>query len=127
MTLDGITLPEGLTWSDRYDWTPVVQTVSVSVTGTVIVQEGAQTAGRPITLTAAGETHCWTTKSVIDQLYALTGEAGRVMTLEIEPGDQRQVMWRRDRAPIEARPVLEVTDPDDGTLYVLAALRLMEV
>ncbi|WP_170920708.1 hypothetical protein, partial [Desulfacinum hydrothermale] len=106
----------------------VSQTVSVSLTGAVVVQEAAQQAGRPITLTAAGGgEHCWLTKADLDALYALTEDAGRTMTLELAPGDTRQVMWRRDQQPISARPVLEVTDPDDGTLYVLAALRLMEV
>jgi len=127
MKLDGITLPEGLTWSDRYDWTPVTQSVEMSVAGTLIIQEAAQAAGRPITLTAAGGEHCWISKADLDQLYGLTSDAGRTMTLELAPGDVRQVIWRRDKQPIEARPVLEVTDPADDTWYVLAALRMLEV
>lgn len=127
MQLDAITLPDGLVWSDRYEWTPVSQTVEVSVAGTLIVQEAAQSAGRPITLTAVGGEHCWVTKSVLDQIYALTSNPGRTMSLTIAPGDVRQVIWRRDRLPVEARPVLEVTNPDDNTLYVLLALRFLEV
>lgn len=127
MQLENITLPEGLVWSDRYEWTPVSQTVEVSVAGTLIIQEAAQTAGRPITLTAADGEHCWITKGMLDQIYALTAQAGRVMTLTIAQGDSRQVVWRRDKQPVEAKMLFEVTDPDENTLYVLSALRFMEV
>ncbi len=127
MTLDTIPLPEGLVWSDRYEWTPVSQTVEVSIAGTLIIQEAAQQAGRPITLTAADGQHCWTTKAVIDQIYALTTTAGRTMTLTLAPGVSKQVIWRRDRQPVEAVPVFEVTDPGPDTLYILAALRFLEV
>lgn len=126
MLLDTIILPDGLIWSDRYDWTPVAQTVAVSLTGTIIIQEAAQLAGRPITLEGA-EDQSWATKSQIDALYALTGAADKIMTLDLGTDGVHQVIWRRDQAPIVAAPVLRTVDPGPATMYAVLALRFIKI
>ncbi len=126
MILDSIILPDGLIWADRYDWTPVAQSVQVSLTGTVIVQEAAQLSGRPITLRGA-EDQCWATRSEIDALYATTSAADHVMALDMGQDGQYQVIWRRDQAPIVVEPVLRMVDPGPDTLYAVLELRFMTV
>ena len=49
-TLGAITLPGDLEWIDEFSWSPVGQQVDVTLGGSLIVEESAQLAGRPITL-----------------------------------------------------------------------------
>lgn len=126
MTLDGITLPPGLIWEDEFNWTPVVQNVTTTLTGTVLVQEAAGLTGRPITLVGSEES-CWTTRTVIRQLMALTQTADKIMSLTIG-STTYSVMWRRqDDSPIEVEQLLPVTEPATDALYVIRSLSFMEV
>lgn len=124
--LDGINLPENLYWEDEYTWSPIEQTLDFSLTGALIVDEGSRQAGRSITLTTpdGGD---WTTRSVIDTLYAKLGQSAD-MTLSLHDGRSFTVRWRQGETPIEAKPAaLEgVADPDGATIYSLT-LRLIEV
>lgn len=128
LKLDTIDLPHGLTWSDRYSWTPIVQNVTVTITGSVVVQEAKQLSGRPITL-KGGLDVCWTTKSVVDALYAKTQDASSVMTLDLTDlgAGSRQVLWRRDQEPMEVVPLVTSPDENDNTLYAILTLRFIEV
>ena len=126
ITLDGMTLPDGLIWEDEFDWTPVSQEVTVTITGSLLVQEGAALAGRPITLTGY-EDGCWTTRSVIEALYAWAQTADKVMTLVLGSSTKSVIFQRGNAAPVEARQVMPVTGPDNDTLYILSALRFLEV
>lgn len=126
MTLDGITLPDGLVWADEFDWTAVAQKTATTITGALLVQEGEYLAGRPITLKGSEES-CWAPRSVIEQLYAMTLTADRVMTLDLG-GTLKSVIWLRGSAPpVEAVQLLPVSRPLTDALYVLLALRFLEV
>jgi hypothetical protein len=126
ITLDAITLPDGLIWEDEFDWTPVSQELAITITGSLLVQEGAALAGRPITLKGYDD-GCWTSRSVIETLHALAQTADKVMTLVIG-SSTKSVIWQRgNTAPVEARQVLPVTGPENDTLYILSALRFLEV
>ncbi len=50
MILDTLTLPTDLIWIDEFDWTPVQQTQTYSITGALIIESGVKKAGREITL-----------------------------------------------------------------------------
>jgi len=54
ITLDAITLPEGLRWDNEYEWTPVAQESQRSLTGAVVLTSGVKLKGRSIIL--AGDT-----------------------------------------------------------------------
>jgi hypothetical protein len=47
-SLAGVALPDDLEWPDEWSWSPVSQAVSVSIGGSLIVEEQAQLAGRPM-------------------------------------------------------------------------------
>jgi hypothetical protein len=126
MTLDGITLPPGLIWEDEFNWTPVVQNVTMTLTGTVLVQEASGLTGRPITLVGSEES-CWASRSVVQQLIALMQTADTIMSLTIGITTY-SVMWRReDGTPIEVEQLLPVTEPATDALYVIHSLNFMEV
>lgn len=122
-----IELPEGLYWADRFAWTPVISNVAVSINGTLVIQEAAQTGGRPITL-EGGLDVCWTPRSIIEQLYAAASVAGRIMTLDLgTDGGTHSVIWRRDQEPISAVPLVRRPDEDEESLFAILALRFIKV
>jgi len=125
ISLDAITLPDNLGWTDEYDWSPVLQQTEYSLTGALIVEEATRLAGRPITLTTpdGGD---WTDRATVDSLRAkLT--ANTTMTLTLHDGRAFNVRWRHEETPLEAKPILEgLANPDAAALYHLT-LRLIEV
>ena len=62
ITLGAVTLPQGLVWSDEFDWTPLAQTTEYSLTGALIVEQAEKQAGRPITL-VGGIDFAWLTRN----------------------------------------------------------------
>lgn len=125
-TLDTITLPDQLIWEDEFEWTPVSQETALSLTGALIIQEGAALAGRPITL-KNGDDGCWTTRDVAQQLYAMAQTASKTMILTVN-GTAHTVMWRRgSEPPIECRQIEPIMNPESTAKYVITALRFMEV
>ena len=124
--LTEIQLPAGLIWEDEFDWTPVSQKAEVAVNGALIIQEGAQQGGRPITL-AGGDDACWIARSDLLTLYAAMQTAGQEMTLTLHDAREFAVVWRRDSHPIEASQVLRTEAPTDDTWYVIDKLKLITI
>jgi hypothetical protein len=124
-TLDGITLPGGLTWSNKYDWTYVNQDINVALSGSLIIQEDAQLQGRPITL-AGGENFCWAERSLIDTLYGMLSDTGKQMTLDMGPDDIHTVMWVRP-TPIVVKPVVPSEYTVDSSIYYVESLQFIKV
>ena len=50
ISLNAITLPADLQWTDELAWNPVAQNTDRSLSGAFLIQEAALTFGRPITL-----------------------------------------------------------------------------
>lgn len=126
-----VVLPEDLLWEDEFAWSPVAQTVERSVTGALIVQAAARTAGRPITLRPEDERSAWCSRLTLAQLMAWAAIPGKVMTLTLR-GTSRSVIFRHavdeggNGSATEAKPVVHYNDAQDGDFY-LATLRFMEV
>ncbi len=125
-TLQNITLPEGLRWADKYDWTPVAQKVDVLLYGTLSIEEAAQSAGRTITL-LGGRDRCWTTRAVVDQLYALMQTAGAEMTLNLAGDGSHTVIWSRQSNPISAKPLLEYNETTADDIFIIDQLNFLEI
>ncbi len=118
ITLDGITLPDDLDWQDEFDWAPVAQTQTTTLTGSIIVEENAVPEGRPITL-VAGEDFAWATRSLVKQLKAKEAIINTPMTLIINDSGSFTVVWRRDPVGVEAKQLIQIADPVDGDRYLL--------
>lgn len=120
-----VTLPEELYWSDELSWSPVGQTVEISVEGAPMVDVAAQTAGRYITLEPNGE-DAWITREDLEQLTAWAAVPGLEMELTIR-SVERTVIWRhQDKPAIDCRPLIHFTDTQPGDIYI-AGLKLMEI
>jgi hypothetical protein len=121
--LDTITLPDDLIWIDEYAHTPVKQTVSTAVDGSLIVEAAAQTKGRPITL-AGGEDYAWIDRATLEQLRAKQYEPGLVMTLVLR-STAYSVLFTQPFG-IEAAPVIDYNIPDAADWYTVT-LKFIEV
>jgi hypothetical protein len=116
ITLDALTLPADLIWTDEYRWNPVAQQENVTLDGALVVQAMAQQTGRPITL-AGGEDYAWVRRSLLEQLRAKANTPEQEMTLTLNDGSEHTVIFTGDR--MSADPVWTVSDPDDDQPYVV--------
>jgi len=125
MKLAGIDLDPQHDWTDEYDWDPVAQEQSRTLTGKLIVQEGVKIHGRPITLDGTG--CAWTPLSVVRQLESLRDQPGLVMPLVLPDGRTYSVIFNRaEGAAIQAKPVHRQVKPDSDEFYEVV-LRLITV
>lgn len=130
--LDTIELPEDLRWADEYAWLPVASQVDVTCGGSLLVEESAQLAGRPITLESGtdGDGRHWAvvTRETVEALRALAAAAqADPLELELEDGRTFDVRFRHgDGVAVEARPVKHIAPHENGDYYHLT-LRLLQV
>lgn len=129
ITLGAVTLPQGLVWSDEFDWTPIAQSTEYSLTGALIVEQAEKQTGRPITL-LGGREFAWLTRSEVTALKTLLN-TGAVMTLTLHDARTFNVLPESD-APlaVSALPIVKdsgPSNPSSGAWYVLESLKLIEV
>lgn len=115
ITLDAIVLPDDLDWQDEFDWAPVAQTITPTLTGAIIVEENEIPEGREITLVSDGS--AWANRSLVRQLKEKEAVLNTPMTLTLNDGRSFTVIWRRDPVGVEAKQVMRIADPDDSDFY----------
>ena len=111
VTLNGLLLPDDLIWRDEFDWAPVEQVVTPTLTGALLVEETDKPEGRPITLVG----HC--PRATVLSLKVLEAQVAQLLTLTLLDGLQREVFWRRPG--VVATPLIEMADPEAGEPYAL--------
>ncbi|MFM5757798.1 hypothetical protein [Aeromonas hydrophila] len=111
VTLNGLHLPDDLIWRDEFDWAPVEQVVTPTLSGALLVEETPKPEGRPITLVG----HC--PRATVLSVKALEAQVAQLMTLTLLDGLQREVFWRRPG--VVATPLIEMADPEAGEPYAL--------
>lgn len=130
ITLGAITLPGDLEWLDEFAWSKVAQQIEVTLGGSLVVEESAQVAGRPITLrTGQAGTTYW---GVVDRVTLLSLQAladtasDTPITLTLPDDRTFEVMFRHAEQAVDARPLRHVWPPDPADQYALT-LRLIVV
>lgn len=132
VALGPIQLPEDLRWADEYSWLPVAQQVEITCGGSLLVEESAQQAGRPITLESGtdGDGRHWAvvTRATLEALRTLAAAPlAAPLVLELEDGRTFDVRFRHaDGAAVEAQPLRHIAPHVDADKYHLT-LRLMQV
>lgn len=120
-----LTLPSDLLWPNEFEWAGVKQDVKFSVTGALIVQSAAKSAGREITL-QGGSDFAWANRTLVEALYAWTLLPGQVFGLVLRTGSPVNVIFDHAAGAMEATPILDFSDPD-ATDYYQIALRFLKV
>ncbi len=112
ITLDNIELPGDLMWVDETQWSPVAQSETHTLSGSLLIETDVKQAGRPITL-AGSEDSCWVTRETVLALLAFSYVPEKSMTLTLGDGRTFTVMFRRDGSAsgIEANPIIERVPP----------------
>ena len=135
ITLDGITLPGDLYWSDEFTSWKVGQARKASLTGALILHESALQAGRPVTLETTQEGNAWIAPiplATLRQLQALEEDVDEPPFTLVLPdhnsGTRSMTMkFRRDDgAAIEARPIRFASPALDADYFAIT-LRLIQV
>ena len=131
-SLAGVALPDDLEWPDEWSWSPVSQAVSVSIGGSLIVEEQAQLAGRPITLRSnqnGDDYWALATLTTVQALQALANTArtqSSPMALTLPDGRTTTVLFRHGELGFEARPWKHIVPAQAADLYLIT-LRLQAV
>lgn len=125
LTYSGTTipLPPDLSWPNEF-WSPVKQAKEFSITGSLIVDSGVATAGRPITL-QGGESFGWMARSTVSTLATWAAVPGAQMVLSVR-GTTFNVIFDHDATGFEPTPVVDYADPQSTDWYT-ATLRFIEV
>lgn len=111
VTLNSELLPDDLIWRDEFDWSPVEQVVTPTLSGALLVEETPRPEGRPITLVG----HC--ARATVLRLKALEAVPGQLLTLTLLDGVARTVIWRRPGVVVTA--LIEMADPEASEPYAL--------
>jgi len=112
---------DGWRWIDEFDWLPVTQNLTRSLTGAAIVQVSTITGARPITLSAGKNGQSWLTASQVEQLAVWACIPGKQLNLSLR-GATRSVLFRhQDKPAFIADPVIDFADyePDDNFAVTL--------
>ncbi len=126
ITLDTLTLPDELRWSDEYDWSDLNSGVRYTLGGKLIQQSSSVqgSKGRPITLMSANESG-WITKDDLDILHGWSQVIDKQLSLTLHNSDIYIVAFRLWEKPvISVEPVVDQAFPDGDTWYKINELRL---
>lgn len=116
-----ITLSDDMGWSDEYAWSPVVQTVTNTLTGALIIETATKKTGRPITLaTDSGSTPAGLiTRADLLQLKTWEAVPGQTLQLTLR-GIAYTVVFRNHEKPaVEATPLIDYATPLDSDPYIV--------
>jgi len=125
ITVDAIEIPDDLHWVDEHDWTPIAQTEQFTLTGSLVVDQGAKSAGRPITLTSGEAPKGAAIDGALLTLLKSKVSSGVAMVLYYR-GVSFDVMWRGNNPITATSLVPELADPDADSLFWIT-LRFIEV
>jgi len=125
LTLDTIEIPTDFIWVDEFDFTPIQQSETLTLTGALVIETGVKQKGRLITI-SEGDKPARALKSTVDALYALLAQ-NKVMSLVLQDSRTFNVRFKNNNGkPIEAKPHIYFDVMDDNDYYTLT-LKLIEV
>ena len=124
ITLDDLILPDELVWVDETDWSPVAQSESRLLSGSLEIQCGTKLSGRPLTLSRE-QGEVWAPRQTVLALMALAAEPAKEMTLTYHDGRVFRVVFRQSEQAIEARQVKEFNNPELTPWYQIKSLKFL--
>jgi hypothetical protein len=132
ITLNGVSIPNGMRWSDEFTWSPIQTARNYSLSGALILQPAERLAGRPITL-IGGERWAWMTRANVLSLQTLLNTYAASLTLVLHDARSFTVtpVYEGD-GPLDATPKSVIQDsgyanPGASAWYVIHSLKLITV
>ena len=121
--IGGVTLPEGMTWTNEFDYTPVAMTKDFTLTGSILVQTQIATAGRVIKIEGTQD-HGWIQKSKFDQLR-VNSQSNSTFVFTDSNGNNFNVVWDHSSghavtgSPLQLKSIYQPTDYFSCSLTLL--------
>jgi hypothetical protein len=117
-TIGNLTLPDGLEWTDRFDWQPVSQEAVRTLSGGQVMFCSLLSQGRPITLDAH-DGSAWLDQITVDLLYAMASQVGAVFQF-YWGSEIYSVMFRHEDKPaLEVKPLVPHYNIYTGTIKLV--------
>lgn len=128
--LGAVELPRGMVWEDEFAWQAVETSTDRGITGALIIDAFALTAGRPITLVGSdGAGWSGMTRAKVIALKAMADamvDPALTYTLTHSDGRTFTVRFAAGANPIDARPLARPELPPETYPYVVT-VRLITV
>lgn len=125
MLLDNIQLSDDLEWIDENSWTPVMQDVEYSATGSLLMQESVKQKGRLITLQGTDDM-AWITRNIVDSLTAKRNQTELIMNLTLN-NHTYKVKFRQNENPVDVSPLRKGDYFNADSYYKVNSLKFIEV
>ncbi|MHA3051158.1 hypothetical protein [Acinetobacter sp. ANC 4640] len=133
-TNETVQLEDGFLWDDRFNWSPMVQTIEFALDGTPIIQGGKKKGGRPITLLSKTEDQGWIEESILESLRTWSTAqkpdgTPEEFTLDFEYAHYKNsfnVLFYHEKQAFEANPVKGFPTVSEDEPYNVT-LRFVEV
>ncbi len=107
ITLDGFELSESLIWTDRRMWSPVLQTVRMTIGGNLNIFSEPTMVKRPVTL-IANENQGWLTPAMVTKLEDLAANVHQVYIFNYHDLEVLNVMFKHEEPPaLELKPLVD--------------------
>ncbi|PAT39162.1 hypothetical protein CK623_11405 [Vandammella animalimorsus] len=130
LTNNGVTLQlyEGLQWVDEFAWSPVAMTAEYSTDGSLLIDQAARLAGRPITLETPSGADWATTREQVQLLHAWASRLAEPLQLRLR-GQVYTVVFDHTRgAAFEATLAGALADAEiNAQVEYRITLRFLEV
>jgi len=130
-----VQLPQDLEWTDEFTWSPVLQTVTTTLTGALVIQESVQKKGRPFTLQGKDDMG-WIKRSKAVELMRMRDTPALTLKLQYVEWNgtdygtvlfEYHVMFRHYEAPVlELESALRFDDFEPNNWYKVRNLKFME-
>ena len=124
ITLNGISLPNGMIWVNEFNEQLTSQTTQRTLAGSIVVFNGARSNGLSIEI-ASGTDHGWIKRSALTQLKDLAKQSGLIMPLVLK-GETFTVVFDHQRGAIAATSIYPYADPQSDH-FCRATIRLLTV
>lgn len=121
-----LTLPDALSWTDEYTWSPIEQSQTYTTTGALLIEEHVKQAGKPFTL-EGGIDSTWCTRTLVNTLHAWAATPGIVMTLVLR-GVTHGVTFDHTKGALQGLPVMFYADGSiEAVDFYVPTIRLIKV
>ena len=112
-----VTLSDDFDFPDEFNWEPIKQTKSYSITGALLVEVGTRQTGRSITL-QGGDRYAWVTRAQLETLRSMAENPAVNMNLLFR-GVTYNVRFDYEAGAIEARPVVDFNNPEPTDFWAV--------
>ena len=124
-TSEEIQIPKGMMWIDEFNWSKAVNSKEYSLNGSLIVESGVRSFGRPITLQGAEDTG-WIKRATVGILQQWAESLQEFEFTDISGNAHRVLFDNTSEEAISFEPVSGFTDGLNGEWYY-GSIKMFEI